>query len=74
MNWRKNQQQPKNQILIFNKQQGINTLYKFNLKGELIKVLYIKSEESLSFSRFKIKKGNRFYATSDGNILIYKEE
>jgi len=57
-----------------NKQRGINALYKFNLNGELIKVLYVKIEESSSFTRFEFKKKDRFYAIEDEKILIYKED
>jgi hypothetical protein len=52
-------------------EKNVRTLYKFNLKGELISVLYteIKKVDIMA------KRSNLFYGISfDGEILIFKEE
>jgi hypothetical protein len=56
-----------------NKKRNINALYQFNLKGELLKILYVRLNKP-SFSSFELKKNNLFYAIEDEKIIIYKEE
>lgn len=52
---------------------NIVPLYKFNLKGRLEKIFYIKgSEGSVTF--FKCKKNDIFYAIIDDNVVLYKNE
>jgi hypothetical protein len=56
-----------------NKKRNINALYQFNLKGELLKIFYVRLKAP-SFTRFELKKNNLFYAIEDEKITIYKEE
>ena len=56
------------------KTKGINTLYQFNVNGELMKVLYVTFNEGSAFTRFKLKKNNRFYAIEGDKLAMYKEE
>jgi hypothetical protein len=51
---------------------GINALYQVNVKGELLKVFYLKLNESASFIRFCEKVNGTFIAISDDKIKIYK--
>ncbi len=56
-----------------NRQRNINGLYQFNLRGELLKVFYVRLNEPC-FTRFEAKKNDLFYAIEDEKITIYKEE
>ncbi len=46
-------------------------LYKFNLKGELIKVLFIDNKKP--YPNIQFKKNGTFYAIEDEKIVLYKE-
>lgn len=51
---------------------GINALYQVNVKGELLKVFYLKLKESVSFIRFCEKVNGTFTAIGGDKIKIYK--
>lgn len=53
-----------------------NSIYKFNLKGELLLVLYIdlESNSSKKFSKFFLKQKGLFFAKEGDHIAYYKEE
>ena len=55
-----------------NETKGINALYKFTLNGELLKVLFIRSEKA--HVRFLLNQGNKFFAISGEKLLVYMEE
>lgn len=55
-----------------NRKRNINALYQFNLKGELLKIFYVRLNEP-SFTRFELKKKDLFYAIEDEKVTIYKE-
>lgn len=57
-----------------NRKKNMNALYRFNLKGELLKVLYVKLKPPHAFTRFELKQNGLFYALEDQKISIYKEE
>ncbi len=57
-----------------NKKRNINALYRFNLKGELLDVLYVRLKPPHAFTRFELKRNGLFYALEDQKITIYKEE
>jgi hypothetical protein len=57
-----------------NKKRHINALYRFNLKGELLEVLYVRLKPPHAFTRFELKQNGLFYALEDQKITIYKEE
>lgn len=59
--------------LIYNETKGISALYKLNLKGELLKVFYIKANRSAPMVRFQFKKNGLFYGIKGEDIVIYKE-
>ena len=48
-------------------------IYKLNLRGELIKVLYVPLRENESFPKFQCKKNGIFYALNEGKITLYRE-
>lgn len=50
----------------------INALYKFDLQGKLIKVLYIKSKKTYN-AHFELIKNGHFYSIANEKINIYKE-
>ena len=49
-------------------------IYKLNLRGELIKVLYVPLRENESFPKFQCKKNGIFYALNEGKITLYRED
>jgi len=55
-----------------NREKGINSVYQFNVKGELLNVLYVNTENLNVLPRFELKVGERFYAVEDTNLTIYK--
>lgn len=57
-----------------NIKKGINALYQVDGNGELLKVLYIKVEESSPFTHFELKRHQMFYAIEGDKLIIYKEE
>jgi hypothetical protein len=50
---------------------NIVPLYKFDLKGNLEKIFYIKGSEGEA-TFFKCKKNNIFYAVIDEKVVLYK--
>lgn len=57
-----------------NEMKKINALYRFNLKGDLVNVLYRKTNESSLFTKFKAQQSGNFYAIEGEKIIIYKED
>ncbi len=58
--------------LMQRKSTGRISIYKFNLKGELMKVLYIDDSRKL-YPKIQFKKNGIFYALADEKIILYKE-
>jgi hypothetical protein len=56
-----------------NKNKSIHCIYKMNLDGNLIGVLYIPIDELSGNPRFLLKQNNLFFAREDEKISIYKE-
>lgn len=48
-------------------------IYKFNLDGRLLKVLYIEFKDTAGFVMFDAKKHNRFYGRGAEDIFVFKE-
>lgn len=58
--------------LMQRKSTGRISIYKFNLKGELMKVLCIDDNRKL-FPQIQFKKNGIFYALADEKIILYEE-
>jgi len=50
---------------------GMDTLYKFNTGGRLVKVLYVK--RGGDYTNFKCKRNGLFYAVRGGILVLYRE-
>lgn len=57
-----------------NEDKGINALYKFDLKGKLLSVFYIKYGPSSAFTLFRLRHNGGFLAIKDDKINKYKEK
>jgi len=55
-----------------NKEKGLYPIYGFNTRGELLKVLYVKPEQTDGYPGFALKVKGGFYAVEDSNVKIYK--
>jgi hypothetical protein len=51
----------------------MNCLYKINLMGKLLDVLYVKVGDKTPSITFRVKKNGLFYGRQDEKIVIYKE-
>jgi len=58
-----------------NKEKKINALYRLDLQGKLLEVLYIELKEgdNVPATRFVLKQNGYFFAKSEDKIYIYKE-
>lgn len=56
-----------------NIENGYNCIYKFDLFGKLIKVLYVKNSNTSNFVRFFCKNNNYYYGIENKNIKVFKE-
>ncbi|HLP46859.1 MAG TPA: hypothetical protein VK469_12975 [Candidatus Kapabacteria bacterium] len=57
-----------------NEEKNINALYRFDVKGKLSKVLYVKDNYPLEFTRFIFKYNDLYLAIKDEKIKKYKEK
>lgn len=57
-----------------NEKKGINALYKFDLKGKLLNVLYMPDNGTRAFTMFRAKHNGTYLAIKDEKITKYKEK
>lgn len=55
-----------------NRQRNINTVYKFDENGNLIRVLFLRIKHPDLFSRFELKVHKHFYVVEDSNLSLFK--
>jgi hypothetical protein len=56
-----------------NHEKKTNNVYKFNLRGELLNVLFVEISNPRTFTRFELKVNNQFITVEDTNLTIYKK-
>jgi sugar lactone lactonase YvrE len=57
-----------------NERRGMNTLYQYDISGNLLNAYFVKFDKSEPFTRFWAKWRDRIYAIEDDKLILYKEE